>query len=155
MKADPLTMIERVIEQLAEKLRYFEAVVSSKPDYGSMHRLSIYDKKQRNPHRRDSTMPVAMVRQFTKAGETANWYKIESVNERARRYRPYVKKLVGKEFGSTPQLEMAVRCAAFEYEARQQLKKEVLDVLQRDSLLKKEVLDVLHAARATVPDGEG
>ena len=74
--------------------------------------------------------PVAMVRQFTKAGEIANWYKIESVNERARRYRPYVKKLVGKEFGSTPQLEMAVRCAAFEYEARQLLKKEVLDVLQ-------------------------
>ena len=50
---------------------------------------------------------------------------------------------------------MAVRHAAFEYESRQLLKKEVLDVLQRDSLLKKEMLDVLHAARATVPDGKG
>ena len=122
------TMTERVIRQLAEKLRYFEAVVSSEPDYGSMHRLSIYDKKQRNPHRRDTTMPVATVRRSGK------WYKIESVNEHAQRYRPYVKKLVGKEFGSTPQLEMAVRCAAFEYEARQLLVKEAQDVLRRNSL---------------------
>ena len=128
------TMTERVIRQLAEKLRYFEAVVSSEPGHLSIHRLSIYDKKQRNPHRRDPTMSVAMVRQFTKAGETANWYKIESVNERARQYGPYVKKLVGEEFGSTPQLEMAVRHAAFEYEARQLLVKETQDVLRRNSL---------------------
>ena len=146
------TMTERVIRQLAKKFRYFDAVVSTAQEKRSIYySLSIYDKQQQNPHRRDPD-PVAGVREFTKAGDEAPWYKIESVNEDTP---PYVKKLKGEKFGSRPQLEMAVRHAAFEYEARQLLVKEVLDVLQRDSLLKKEVLDVLHAARATVPDGEG
>ena len=50
------TMTERVIRQLAKKFRYFDAVVSTAQEKRSIYySLSIYDKQQQNPHRRDPT----------------------------------------------------------------------------------------------------
>lgn len=131
--ATPEPLSERVLRQLARKFRYFDVEVSKDKKKGSIYYpLSIYDKKQRNPHRRDPH-PVAEVWKFLKAGDTAYWYKIESVNEGARPYWPYVKKLVGIEFGSRPQLEMAVRHEAFEYEAHRLLVKEAENVLRKEA----------------------
>ena len=121
--ATPEPLSERVIKQLARKFRYFDVEVTSELEYLSNFGLKIYKENQTNPHQRDTIQSVAGVR------KSGKWFEIES-KEGAP---PYIKKLEGKKFGSRPQLEMAVRHEAFEYEAHRLLVKEAEDVLRKEA----------------------
>ena len=92
--------------------------LKSKP----VHQIGV-TPKQTNPHQRDTIQSVAGVR------KSGKWFEIESKEGTP----PYIKKLEGKKFGSRPQLEMAVRHEAFEYEAHRLLVKEAENVLRRNS----------------------
>ena len=120
------TMTERVVRQLAKKFHWFDPVVTT-AGYLSIH----YEKDlSRGRTRRENPVKVAKIRQVSKPGHDGWWCKIESVYENAPQY---VKELEGTEL-PRELLELEVRNAAFEYEARQLLVKEAQDVLRRNSL---------------------